>query len=163
MNSIPNKKILLIIGLIFTFQWAFPQYSLAHTIMKTDLSTSILAKNKQILIKEKADNLAKLPQSDWKEPVKTMKVMASAYSSTVDQTDSTPFITANGKHVADGIVAANFLPFGTKIKIPELYGDKIFSVEDRMNPRYYYKIDIWMETREEAIQFGVQYIEIEIF
>ena len=88
--------------------------------------------------------------------------MASAYSSTPDQTDSTPFITAWNTRVRDGIIAANFLPFGTQIKIPELYGDKIFVVEDRMSRRYTYKIDIWFPEREQALEFGNKKVKIEV-
>jgi 3D (Asp-Asp-Asp) domain-containing protein len=89
-------------------------------------------------------------------------VPMTAYSSTVDQTDASPFITASGTHVRDGIVAANFLPIGTKVRIPSMYGDKVFVVEDRMNSRYWIKMDIWMETREEALQFGVRTLPVEI-
>ena len=91
-----------------------------------------------------------------------MAVPMTAYSSTPDQTDSTPFTTASGTHVHWGTVAANFLPFGTKIKIPSMYGDQIFIVEDRMNKRYWHKVDIWMPGRQEALQFGVRTLEIEI-
>lgn len=94
--------------------------------------------------------------------VRTYTVRATAYSSTHDQTDSTPFITAKGTYVRDGIIAANFLPFGTKIRIPDLYGDKIFTVEDRMNARYWYNIDIWFPERSLAKAFGSQRITIEI-
>jgi 3D (Asp-Asp-Asp) domain-containing protein len=86
----------------------------------------------------------------------------SAYTSRPEETDSTPFITADGSHVADGIIAANFLPFGTKVRIPKLFGNKIFEVHDRMNKRYPYKIDIWMDDYHEAIQFGVRRADIEI-
>lgn len=89
-------------------------------------------------------------------------VFASAYSSTPDQTDSTPFITASGTHVRDGVIATNFLPIGTVIRIPELYGDKLFIVEDRMNRRYWQKIDIWFPERNMALEFGVQKVTIEI-
>ena len=89
-------------------------------------------------------------------------VPASAYSSTIDQTDSTPFITAMGTHVRDGVVASNFLPFGTVIKIPEIYGNKTFIVEDRMNSRYFYKIDVWFPSRAQAKEFGLKKIKIEI-
>ncbi|MGA2417912.1 MAG: 3D domain-containing protein [Candidatus Staskawiczbacteria bacterium] len=95
--------------------------------------------------------------------VKTIKVVVTAYSSTPDQTDDTPFITASGQYVRDGIVANNLLPLGTKIKIPELYGNKIFTVEDRM--AWYksnYHIDIWMPSRPLALNFGVKTAEIEI-
>lgn len=96
-----------------------------------------------------------------KEVVKNKKlVTVTAYSSTVDQTDSTPFITANGTHVHDGTIAANFLKFGTKVKFPSLYGDKIFIVEDRMKSDY--KVDIWFPTRQEAKNFGVKRVEMEI-
>jgi len=96
-----------------------------------------------------------------KEIVKNKKlVLVTAYSSTVDQTDSTPFITASGTHVHDGTIAANFLKFGTKVKFPSLYGDKIFTVEDRMKSNY--KVDIWFPTRQEAKNFGVKRVEMEI-
>jgi 3D (Asp-Asp-Asp) domain-containing protein len=95
--------------------------------------------------------------------VKIIKVIITAYSSTPDQTDDTPNITASNKQVRDGIIANNMLPFGTKVRIPELYGDKIFVVEDRMNRRKSnYHIDIWMPDRESAIIFGVKTAEIEI-
>ncbi|MEK7151780.1 MAG: 3D domain-containing protein [Patescibacteria group bacterium] len=99
------------------------------------------------------------------EKTKVLKILtlsASAYSSTPDQTDSTPFITAWNTHVRDGIIAANFLPFGTKIKIPDIYGDKIFVVEDRMNRRYWHKIDIWFPDRQSALEFGLKTVKIEI-
>lgn len=93
---------------------------------------------------------------------KTFHVPSTAYSSTKDQTDNTPFITAMGTHVRDGVVAANFLPLGTIFKIPEIFGDKVFVVEDRMNKRYPYRIDLWFPSREEANQWGLKKIKIEI-
>lgn len=93
---------------------------------------------------------------------KRFNVLATAYSSTPDQTDSTPFLTATGNTVKDGIIAANFLPFGTKIRIPELFNTKIFVVDDRMHPRNAQNIDIWFPTREEAIMFGKKWTYIEI-
>lgn len=91
-----------------------------------------------------------------------MWVTTTAYSSTVDQTDSTPFITASGTHVHNGMVAANFLKFGTKVRFPSLYGDRIFIVEDRMNARFDKRVDIWFPTRPEAKNFGAKWLEIEI-
>ena len=95
-----------------------------------------------------------------------IEVIATAYSSTPDQTDSDPFTTAANTSVRDGIVAANFLDFYSKIKIPEIYGDKIFIVEDRMNRRYTEaippRIDIWMPERHLAKQFGVKKITIVV-
>lgn len=94
--------------------------------------------------------------------VNTMQTSITAYSSTVDQTDSEPFITASGAWVSDGIIAANFLPFNTKIRIPSLFEDKVFIVKDRMNARHTNRVDIWFPSRQEAINFGLQNAKIEI-
>jgi len=93
---------------------------------------------------------------------KTQKVVITAYSSTLDQTDSTPFITASNTRVRDGVVASNFLAFGTKIKIPALFGDKEFTVEDRMAKKHSDKIDIWFPERGQAKKFGIKEADVVI-
>jgi 3D (Asp-Asp-Asp) domain-containing protein len=90
------------------------------------------------------------------------RVSMTAYTSRVEECDDTPFITADGSHVRDGIIAANFLKFGTKVRIPTLFGDKIFEVHDRMNKRYTNRVDVWMEDLADARQFGVRNAVIEI-
>ena len=58
----------------------------------------------------------------------------------------------------------HFLKMYTKIQIPSLYGEKIFTVEDRMNRRYTDvippRIDLWMEGRYQARKFGIKKLEI---
>jgi len=108
-----------------------------------------------------------LPISDPSNPefqlTQKIEVVVTAYSSTVDQTDSDPFITAAGTWVKEGIVASNLLPFGTEIRIPEIYGEKIFVVEDRMSWRKgEYHIDIWFPSYWEALNFGTKKTYIEI-
>jgi len=93
---------------------------------------------------------------------KMMKVVLTGYSSTTDQTDDTPFITASNTRTRDGIVAANFLAFGTKVQIPSIFGDKVFTVEDRMAKKHSDKIDIWFPERYLAKNFGVQEAEVVI-
>jgi 3D (Asp-Asp-Asp) domain-containing protein len=92
----------------------------------------------------------------------TYTVQVSGYNSEVGQTDDTPFITANGTHVRDGIVATNMFPFGTIIKIPSLYGNKIFVVTDRMNSRYQKNVDIWFADKGEALALGRRTVQIEV-
>lgn len=91
-----------------------------------------------------------------------MTVVVTAYSSTEDQTDDSPFTTASNKQVTDGIVAANFLPFGTKLQIPKLFGDKVFVVEDRMHDRFSDRVDIWFADRDAATKFGKRTADIVI-
>lgn len=109
----------------------------------------------------------RLPESENASPRRTYKVPVTAYTSEVGQTDESPCITASGLDVCqrnlENVVAANFLPIGTRVRIPELYGNQVFYVEDRMNERYHYKMDIWMKEKAAAKQFGVKYATIEVF
>ncbi len=89
-------------------------------------------------------------------------IWITAYSSTPEETDDTPFITASGERVRDGIIAANFLPFGTEVRIPELFGDKVFVVKDRMHRRKTNFVDIWMPSKYLAREFGIHQTSIEI-
>lgn len=93
-------------------------------------------------------------------PGSVVRVLATAYSSTVDQTDASPFITASGRHVGPGVLAANFLPFGARVRI----GQNMYTVLDRMNERFndMYIVDIWHPSRAEAIVFGARIIEMEV-
>ncbi|MFA5131658.1 MAG: hypothetical protein WC467_04595 [Patescibacteria group bacterium] len=97
-----------------------------------------------------------------KESVHTM----TAYNSEAGQTDNSPCITANGfnvcEHGIEDTIAANFLPMGTKVKIPELYGDRIFIVRDRMNQKHPNRVDVWMKNRSDALKFGVKVAKIQI-
>jgi 3D (Asp-Asp-Asp) domain-containing protein len=90
---------------------------------------------------------------------KTFRVNAiTGYSSSIDETDDTPFITASGDKVRLGIAATNILPFNTKIILPEIFGkDFVIVVKDRMNSRYTDRIDIWFPTKKQAEDFGIHY------
>lgn len=109
-----------------------------------------------------ARKLASAPYCAYKPDTSYCLTTVTAYSSTVEQTDSSPFITANGSRVRDGIIACNFLPFGTEVRFPEIYGNKIFTVEDRMAAKNNHKMDIWFESTQEAIEFGVKRLRVEI-
>ena len=90
------------------------------------------------------------------------KAWVTAYSSSPDETDDTPFVAASGTICRDGIIAANFLPMGAKVRIPALFGNKIFTVEDRMHPRFSNRVDVWFATRSEAYKFGKREVEIVV-
>ena len=95
--------------------------------------------------------------------IKKLPVVVTAYSSTPEQTDDTPTITANGTLVRDGIVANNLLAFGTEIRMPEIYGEKVFTVEDRMHSRKGdYHFDVWFQEYSEALGFGAQLTYVEV-
>jgi 3D (Asp-Asp-Asp) domain-containing protein len=94
--------------------------------------------------------------------INTKLVNITAYASVPDETSAHPFVTASGKTVADGVVAANWLPFGTQIEIPTLFGNKIFTVEDRTSPRFGGRVDVWMPTVAAAVAFGLHPAQVII-
>ncbi len=89
-------------------------------------------------------------------------VWITAYTSDPAETSNHPLITASGGMVHDGEVAANFLPFGTRIQIPALFGNKVFVVEDRTATKFGGRVDIWMPTVSQAVNFGIQHAKIVI-
>lgn len=143
-------------SIIVIFPLLFPQFAvLAEESLiekETEQTKLMLIQNTTLLP----------PRSPLQPPVKKRWVVVTAYSSTQDQTDFTPFVTAAGTPVRDGVIACNFLPIGTVVKFPNLYGDKIFLVEDRMARKNRHKIDIWFPTRQEALKFGRTYTEVVI-
>ena len=97
----------------------------------------------------------------------TMKVDASAYSSTVKQTNSSPFIGAWGSKLVPGqksiAISRDLLKKGLThnsiVKIKGLDGE--YLVKDKMNKRWTKKIDIYMGVDTEAAkEWGVREVTI---
>ena len=144
----------------------------------SDLEIELL--NKELIIIEKAPEKDDIDDKIAQEPVNIhsftnikdsefvslgIRTMTS-YNSEPGQTDDSPCITANNfnvcEHGIEDTVAANFLKFGTKVRIPDLFGDRIFVVRDRMNKRYPDRMDVWMLNKSDSKQFGVRRAEIQV-
>ena len=160
----------LLILFAFVINMAFPQSVLAESAFaksngQIELVMQSLYGN-DLLTQKYFEYEQKQEELRTKSPIKTTTVVATAYSSTPDQTDSTPCIAADGFNVCangqENIIAANFLPFGTKVRVPDQFGDQIFTVHDRMNPRFNHRIDFWKTSRNRALSFGKRLVEIEI-
>lgn len=96
-----------------------------------------------------------------------MQVTATAYTSSVQETDSTPTITAWGNKLKPGMrvvavsrdLLAMGLTQGTLISIEGVDGE--FIVLDKMNKRWKKKIDLYMgNDREAALQWGKRTVNI---
>lgn len=157
-------NIALIVVVVFDFI-LFPAPVLAQEVKDgTELSEVIKL---SYTIKEEMPAFAnKLPENADKEVKWSGVYPVTAYNSEVGQCDDSPCITANGfnlcEHGIEDSIATNMLPFGTKVRIPELFGDRVFVVRDRMNARYYERFDVWMLEHSDAVKFGLQYVEVEI-
>jgi len=153
IKSFKNKAILLMVVAIVVATFCLPKFSsFAYFEYK--------------ILDYYQDIRVKVSQSLKPKP-ETMKLYVTAYSSTAEQTDDTPCIASNGydlcKHNKENVIACNFLPMGTKVKFPELDPHKIYTVVDRMHERYNSRMDIWMRSTQDAKDFGLQYLEVEIY
>jgi len=70
-------------------------------------------------------------------------------------------ITTNGQRTIEGhtIAAPESIPFGTQINIPAL--GKTFTVTDRGGAIKGNRLDLFMESRKDAMEFGIR--EMEVF
>jgi 3D (Asp-Asp-Asp) domain-containing protein len=128
-------------------------------------STDIITSSSSQVITS-ADPIATTSPKTIEKVIKVSTNTITAYNSEAGQTDDSPCITANGfnvcKHGVEDTIAANFLPFGTKVKIPDLFGDRVFVVRDRMNKKHPNRVDVWMQERSDAIKFGVKVAKIQV-
>ena len=175
-----NFIIFLIIVVIFDF-FLFPMPTLADEAVRAETNNNrnllIISENTDI-VGQKNENsiIVNIPQQEQpaselpqNKPAKTKKIgnyVVTAYNSEVGQTDDSPCITANGfnlcQHGVEDTIAANFLPFGARVRMPELFGERVFVVRDRMNFRHSHRVDVWMLKKQDARKFGVKNTKIEV-
>lgn len=92
----------------------------------------------------------------------SVPVVATGYSSSVWETDSTPFVTAANTRTRHGIVAmSRDLLKRYNPDAPFSFGDVVhlsgvgdFIVEDSMNARWRRRVDVWFPSRAAAVSFG---------
>ncbi len=88
-----------------------------------------------------------------------MTVTVTAYSPSVDETDSTPYITASNTRVRDGICA---LSRDIEKELDLRFGDMIYlegigtcEFQDRMHKRMRRTVDLFIWWKRAAKRFGV--------
>ncbi|MFH1543177.1 MAG: 3D domain-containing protein [Patescibacteria group bacterium] len=152
-----SEKFIAFISLLSLLNLIFPQ---TEKVQAKEIPAAIWEQNYSL---DKIKSLPGLPQVKNRQARHTITLTVTAYSSSVDECDSDPFTTASGEKVRDGIIAYNFLPFGAKVRFPEKFGDKVFTVTDRMAAyKGKYIADIWMPSKNEAKQWGVKVLKMEI-
>ncbi len=134
--------------------------------MNTTSENHMLVETVRSLLKDRALLKGLLLEAGY--PVYTdegnlmLKVLATGYSSSVIETDDTPYITAANTRTRMGVVALSrdLLKRYTP-NAPFSFGDRIFilglgefTVEDSMHHRWKQRMDIWFPSRREAFRFG---------
>lgn len=105
----------------------------------------------------------------------TLSVEMTAYTSAAAQTDTTPALTASGAVAGPGTAAASRdllerLPYGSQVQVVSVSGegcggwlpDTLLTVADTMSPRIQNHLDIWLETTEQALNWGRCRAEVRV-
>jgi 3D (Asp-Asp-Asp) domain-containing protein len=100
----------------------------------------------------------------------TVKVVATGYSSTIQETDDTPFVTASNTRTRRGVLAlSRDLLKRYTADAPFDFGDRVhlsglgnFIVEDSMNRRWDNRIDLWFASSAEARKFGIREVYMSL-
>ena len=97
---------------------------------------------------------------DQQDSSYTYVAEVSAYTATDDQCGKSDGITASGTHVQQGrtIAAPSWIPFGTKVII----SGHEYTVEDRGGYIIDNRLDIYMDSREDAVGFGRKEMEVTV-
>ena len=152
-SSLKRKGVYFLIIAIFVAIFCLPKIS---SLAYTEITANPYFNKIQMIV-----------SSHFKPETKNIHIYVTAYSSSPDETDDTPCIAASGydlcKHDRENVVACNFLPFGTKVRFPELDADRTYTVVDRMHERFNSRMDIWMKSKEAAKNFGKKYLTVEIY
>lgn len=67
--------------------------------------------------------------------------------------------TASGVYPQVGMCAADHLPFGSKVTLPD---GRVLTVTDRFGGGYADRLDIFMNTESECWQFGRKFLKCKV-
>jgi 3D (Asp-Asp-Asp) domain-containing protein len=115
-------------------------------------------------------------------PFPNLSVRSTAYNSIPNQTDSSPFQTSTGARTRYGIIALSRdllkrIPYGSRVRLQDngswgsgrgrgkynaMLKDTVFVVEDTMHPRKNDTVDVWLPAHDQAMQWGVRRLNMQI-
>ena len=75
-------------------------------------------------------------------------------------------VTANGHTISQGdrfVAADRRFAFGTQLVIPGYNNSKTVKVFDRGGAIYDNRLDVFFNTHQEALEWGVQHLEVKIY
>lgn len=180
-----TERILVIISIVILANLIFAQSPALASSDDASSSKNVISLDYQLISNNQPESLIKiinpevlnwgifgpedghLPENKTLEVKYAVNTVITAYNSEIGQTDDNPCITANGfnlcKHANEDTVAINGMKMGTKVRFPELFGNKVFVVRDRMNARYdSNRADVWMISKADAKNFGVKFAKMEV-
>jgi 3D (Asp-Asp-Asp) domain-containing protein len=111
---------------------------------------------------ESADKTVDLPPGQWR----IVRMRVTAYCPCAKCCgQSADGITANGHRIAEGdrfVAADRQYTFGTELIIPGYHGDTPVRVLDRGGAIKGNKLDVFFNTHQEALEWGVRHLDVNV-
>lgn len=165
LKKVKSKKVIsIVLAFMMSFCTIFTKPTNAETKQLNNQNKIEITntQNKVIGIKGRDVNMRNsevitINNKTYRAKKVTMK--CSAYTSAPNEGGAYAY---NGQRLKDGMVAADLklYPIGTKIFIPKF--NKVFTVTDTGSAIRNQRLDIWMNSKQKAMQFGVQNLEVYV-
>ena len=85
-------------------------------------------------------------------------VQAQTVTMNVSAYTHTGGVMANGQYPYVGAAASDDLPIGTKVMV----NGSVYTILDRFGGGYRNRLDLFMDSYDEAIEFGRQWLDVKI-
>ena len=161
LSKCKNKKVISIV-LVFIVSFcsilAKPNKTYANEVSNTRIE-ELTNQRKVIDVKRNAGTSEFITVNGKTYQAKKVTMKCSAYTSAPSEGGAFAY---DGQRLRDGMVAADLklYPIGTKIFIPKL--NKIFTVTDTGSAIRNQRLDIWMNTKQKALNWGVQTLDVYV-
>ena len=161
LKKVKSKKVIsIVLAFIISFCTilAKPNKTYADEVSNTRIE-EMTNQRKVIDVKRNAGTSEFITVNGKTYQAKKVTMKCSAYTSAPNEGGAYAY---NGQRLRDGMVAADLklYPIGTKIFIPKL--NKVFTVTDTGSAIRNQRLDIWMNSKQKALNWGVQTLDVYI-
>ena len=158
--KVKSKKVLaIILATITIFCSGFIKPTKTYAQESNNTKIELTKQRKVIDVKRNAGTSEFITVNGKTYQAKKVTMKCSAYTSAPNEGGAYAY---SGERLRDGMVAADLklYPIGTKIFIPKL--NKVFTVTDTGSAIRNQRLDIWMNSKQKALNWGVQTLDVYI-
>lgn len=160
LKKVKSKKVIsIVLAFIVSFCTIFAKPTKTYAESNNNTRIEMTNQRKVIDVKRNVGASTNITINGKTYRARKMQVKATAYTSAPNEGGAYAY---NGERLREGHIAADLtvLPLNTKIYIPEL--NRICTVVDKGSAIKNNKIDIFMNSRQKAMQWGIKNITIYI-
>ena len=160
LKKVKSKKVIsIVLAFIISFCTIFAKPTKTYAESNSNIRIEVTNQRKVIDVKRNAGTSEFITVNGKTYQARKVTMKCSAYTSAPNEGGAYAY---NGQRLRDGMVAADLklYPIGTQIFIPKL--NKVFTVTDTGSAIRNQRLDIWMNSKQKALNWGVQTLDVYI-